>query len=221
MITRKDLTVILSVLTVAILIAVEQFLHPSYWVKTLIKIQLFMGSILIYCLKFKVSFTEAINLKKKEISGSLIAQMIFAFVIIIIGYFIFRNLIDLSFIGQQLLVKEKLSKTNFVFAFAYIIIVNSFLEESFFRGFVIHGFGANAKGIRLFSAILFAIYHVGIISNWFLPVLMIICLVALAVAGLYLEGVAEQEDTIMASWLVHGCANLAINLIGSLMILGM
>lgn len=219
MITRRDLTVILSLLAVGALIAIERFLQPSYWIKSLIKAVIFLGCIGIYCWKFRENFFTVINLKKKKLSPSLIMFMILVYGFVIAGFFMLRKAMDLSMIKSLLLSKEHIDSHNFIFVFLYIIIFNSFLEEAFFRGFIVYGFGQHVKGIKAYSAAMFAIYHIGIISGWFLPFLIVFCIIGLFFAGGFLQLLCEKEDTLLASWLVHACANLAINTIGTIMIL--
>ena len=68
------------------------------------------------------------------------------------------------------------------------------------------------------SALLFSAYHIGIFISWFNPFLFILCLAGLAAVGLFLQWISEKYQSIAASWLIHGCANIAINTIGALLI---
>lgn len=133
---------------------------------------------------------------------------------------IFRNGIDLDQIRNNLMNKEHLTRQNCLYIFAYIILVNSFIEEAFFRGFIYHLFETdNRKNVGVIvSAILFALYHIGIVSNWFNPLIFVICIAGLAGCGMILQWVSMKFGTLKASWLIHGCANLAINTIGVIMI---
>ena len=88
---------------------------------------------------------------------------------IIILFFLLRDYIDLDVIRNNLLAKENITASNFVYVSLYISFVNSFLEELFFRGFM---FLSLAKsGSRRFaysiSSLAFSLYHVAIISAWF------------------------------------------------------
>ena len=71
----------------------------------------------------------------------------------------------------------------------------------------------------MFGSLLFSIYHIGIMSSWFNPLIFILALISLMVAGVMLQYVEIRNDNLLASYMVHGCANLAINTIGTLMIL--
>ena len=130
-----------------------------------------------------------------------------------------KNQIDLSSIKESLIAKENLTKSNCLFVFAYIIIVNSFLEESFFRGFFYSLF-ENKKVGAVISGLVFSLYHIGIVITWFNPFVFALCIIGLAIVGMFLQWLSSKYQSIMASWITHACANIAINTIGALMIFG-
>ena len=194
--------------------------RPSYLIKSVIKLIVFIGSILFYCFRYKENIFDLINLKKNKLSKSLILFMILSYFVIIVGYLLLRNYINIDSIKESLLNKEHLNKNNFIFIFSYIIVINSFLEESFFRGFIYQVFkkeGYEKIGV-FFSAFIFALYHISIMDGWFNPFVMILGIVGLFVTGVFLQDIAKKEDNLLASWLVHAMANLAINTIGTIML---
>ena len=167
----------------------------------------------------KKKVTEVINLHKIKKVGVLLGCIALFFLGIGILFLIFKNTINLESIRQSLVSKEGLTKENCLFAFAYIIFINSFLEEAFFRGFI-SGMLGNIIWGYVVSAVLFSIYHIGIIGGWFNPLVFIICVVGLAIVGLFLQWVSSHFKTILASYLVHASANVAINIIGALLLFG-
>ena len=66
----------------------------------------------------------------------------------------------------------------------------------------------------IFSASLFAIYHIAMMATWFDPLLFAIMLVGLFMSGIFFNWLNEKNENIYASWLVHMCANFAINTVG-------
>ena len=220
-ISHKIITaVILSLLAVGIISVFESVFILSYWPKSMIKASCFIAAITIYCLIYKEDVIKLLNVKKKLPSKKLLISMTFVYVGIIAAYLILKDRIDLSGIRENLLRKEGLTKDNFIFIFSYIIFVNSFLEESFFRGFIYNVFkdqGFRIVGI-IYGSLLFSIYHLGIVALWFDPLILIVCTVGLALAGAFLQFICIKEDNLLASFIVHGCANLAINTIGVLML---
>ena len=70
----------------------------------------------------------------------------------------------------------------------------------------------------IYGSLLFAFYHLGIVALWFDLLILILCIAGLAFAGAFLQVIEIREDNLIGSWFVHGCANLAINTIGTLML---
>lgn len=205
-----------AVVSLALLTCIEQFLKPDYLFKSACKLVLLFVPIILYSKLSHQEIKEIINFRKLKSAKILYIGMVVAYVGIIIAFMLFRNSIDLNQIRENLMNKEKLTRENCLFVFAYIILVNSFLEEAFFRGFLSHLFAVEGKeriGI-IFSAVCFALYHIGMVSNWFDPLIFVICIAGLAGCGILLQLVERHFGTLKASWLIHGCANLAINTIG-------
>lgn len=214
------LVVFLSLFVLFVMSLIEKIVQPSYFIKSIIKLLVFSLAMFIYCIKYKENFFKLINLKKKGLSKGLILFMLFSYFVIIVGYLLLRNHIDLYGVRESLLNKEQLNKNNFIFIFSYIIFINSFLEESFFRGFIYNVFkkeGYEKIGV-LFSALIFALYHIGIMDGWFNPFVMIVGVVGLFVTGIFLQDIVKREDNLLGSYLVHAIANLAINTIGTIML---
>ena len=214
------LVAFLSLFVLLVMSLIEKIVQPSYFIKSIIKLLVFSLAMFIYCIKYKENFFKLINLKKKGLYKGLILFMLFSYFVIIIGYLLLRNHIDLNGIRESLLNKEQLNKNNFIFIFSYIIFINSFLEESFFRGFIYNVFkkeGYEKIGV-LFSALIFALYHIGIMDGWFNPFVMIVGVAGLFVTGIFLQDIVKREDNLLGSYLVHAIANLAINTIGTIML---
>ena len=98
----------------------------------------------------------------------------------------------------------------------YISFVNSMLEEFFFRGyaFLILKTECGRLFAYIFSSSLFAFYHVGMTSGWFNPLIYILSMLGLFIGGCIFNLLNERMLSILPSWLVHMCANFAINTIG-------
>ena len=212
--------VLISIISLLLMTFIEKYIHPQYWIKSMFKLIIFLLPIIFYSIKNKISFKELIYLNNNKPSKGLIIFMLIAYLGIIILYLLLRNYIDLENIKNNLFMKENLNKSNFIFIFTYIIIVNSFIEESFFRGFIYKVFkdnGYEKQGI-IYSSILFALYHISIMDAWFNPMIMGLAIVGLFFVGLLFHYICIKEDNLLGSWLVHGFGNLAINTIGTIML---
>jgi membrane protease YdiL (CAAX protease family) len=164
----------------------------------------------------KKKIVDIINLKKPEKIGTLIGGIAFFFVGMIVVFLIFKNQINLSGIKDSLGAKEGFTRENCLYAFAYIIIFNSFLEEAFFRGFLPGLFSKKWPGY-IVSAFLFSAYHIGIVGNWFNIPILLIAISGLVLVALFLQWINAHYKTIVANWLVHASANIVINSIGVLL----
>ena len=210
----------MAILSLLVMTYIERIVQPGYWIKSLVKLFMFGGSILLYAFVFKEEVPELIHLKKKRPSKKLILFMAFAYAGIIVLYLLLSRYIDLDSIRDNLMKKEHLSRQNFLFIFSYIILINSFLEESFFRGFLYQVFKEQKleKTGILFSALVFALYHISIMDGWFHPIIMLLGISGLFLVGIFLQIIMKREDNLLGSWLVHAFANLAINTIATIML---
>ena len=92
----------------------------------------------------------------------------------------------------------------------------------FFRGF---GFitlkkYSSRKVAYLFSSILFAIYHVGMLVGMFHVGVLFLLLSGLVIGGYIFNYLNEINDTIYPSWFVHMFTNFAINTVGFILFRG-
>lgn len=218
---RLTLGIVLSLLAVIVMSITEKLITSGYWTKSIIKIAVFASAVILYSFLTKRKINDVINIKKRLPSRKLLLMMVTVYLIIIVAYLLFKDQVDLTNIRNNLINKEHLTRDNFYWIFLYIIIINSFLEESFFRGFVFHAFKDVHKPLLgfVYGSLLFAVYHVGIISSWFNIFVFIISMIGLTGAGIVLQYIEERYNNILASYLVHGFANIAINTIGTFMIL--
>lgn len=208
---------LLGLAALIIVFLVEQVWKPGYFIKSAVKLCSFACAVVLYAVIAKRKVSELIRLKRpKNVKKLVLCTALFFFGIGIL-FLIFKNNIDWTNIRQSLVTKEGLTRTNCFFVFAYIILVNSFLEEAFFRGFL-SGLIPNRTVSFPLSALLFSVYHVGIIGTWFHPFLLIFCIVGLAAVGLFLQFLLERYHSVVASYIVHASANVAINTIGALLI---
>ena len=209
----------LALIAVFSVIVVEEFLKPVYAVKSLIKIISFSSAVGIYFIVSKDKIKKIIYLNMPKKMKPLIISVLFCFAGVFIIFFLLKNQLDLLSIKKSLLDKENLTPKNCIFVFLYIIIFNSFLEEAFFRGLITHLFANRIIG-SIVSSLLFSVYHLGIVSSWFNPLVLVLCIVGLALVGVFLQWLCESRGSIVGSWVVHSSANVAINIIGALLIFG-
>lgn len=209
-----------AVIFLAVMLLTEQVLAPPYAVKSAVKLFLIL---LLTGIGTKISgctLKESIRFQKMQHPKVLILCMLAVIPTVLLGFFLLRSQLDLPSIRQSLMEKEQLTKQNCLFVFAYIALCNSFLEEAFFRGFLTESFrraGLPKAGMCL-SALAFAVYHIGIVDSWLSLPMLLLCIGLLFAAAMFLQFICDRYGSVKASWLVHACANLAINSVGILLI---
>ena len=98
-------------------------------------------------------------------------------------------------------------------------IVAPIAEEMVFRGLLFNLLCKKAGNgmAAVVSAFLFSVYHIGIVSTWLSPLILLLCLAGLMIVGLVLQYISERYASMLAGWCVHESANIAINSIGVLL----
>lgn len=215
--TRRNI-IIYSVLAIGIMFVVDAIIQPGFWIKSLIKVFFFLVMPI-----FLFKDRRHLNIKQmlkptsmKQLLISLILGMTI-FGVIVLAYFLLDGYINLELIQEKLGTNFNVNADNFIYIAIYISFFNSLLEEFFFRGLLFLGLrnlGMKAYGL---SAFLFAIYHVAIIGGWFSWEIYLLAMLGLFAGGLIFNFIDKWVGNIYHSWLVHACANLAINYVGMIM----
>ena len=123
---------------------------------------------------------------------------------------------DFSALTESLTSTTGVNKNNFLFVALYISFANSLLEEFFFRGFAFITLvkKINVKSAYVFSALTFALYHTGMMIAWFEIWVFALALIGLFAGGCIFNWLNSCCKNIYPSWIVHMCANFAINTVG-------
>ena len=218
-INNKNISIMSSILLFSIAITlIDAFIHPNYFVKIPIKILFFLAFPILFFVKNKDMFEDFKKLFVFKKTGILKAILlgIGVYVVILGGYFLMRNIIDFSQVTSTLTEGMGITAKNFIYVSLYISLMNSFLEEFFFRGF---GFitlkkYTTRKFAYIFSTTLFAIYHVGMLVDMFNFWTLLLLLLGVGIGGCIFNYLNELNDNIYPSWFVHMFANFAINTVG-------
>ena len=168
---------------------------------------------MIYCSLFKKRFDEAVYFNKTKLPWVFYAGLVGVYILFIIGFLLVKDYLNISEIENSLLIKENITKQNCLYVFTYIIVINSLLEEIFFRGLIFHGFD-NRLISYLVSGISFSLYHLSMIANWGNAFIFVLMLVLLFIASVVLQIFSLHFKSLKASYLVHAMSNLAINSLG-------
>ncbi len=208
--------IIIIVLACIVMAFVEAVLAPGYALKSVMKLILFLILPVIVLRKQKdIDIVGLIKLKRNKLLLPILLG-IGVYLFIIVAYYTIGSLFDFSQVAKAITASSGVGKMEFVWVSLYISLVNSFVEEAFFRGigFLVLGSFTSRRFAFLFSAAAFSLYHVAIMSSWFSFSLFLLLLISLFIAGLLFNWLNEKYKTILPSWMVHVCANFAINTIG-------
>ncbi len=216
---KKAIYIVLSVFILSLLMSfIDGFIKPPYMIKSLVKVVLFLVVPMVYFALYKderKQFKELFVPKSKEFFRAVVLGVL-VYGVIVGAYFLLRGVFDFSTIAGSLTSDVGVTAENFVYVALYISFANSLLEEFFFRGFAFITLKEQTgrRFAYIFSAILFAFYHVGMTAGWFHIVVFVLAFLGLFVGGLIFNYLNEKCKNIYPSWLMHMCANFAINTIG-------
>lgn len=204
----KILTVI--VISCLMMAFVERVVQPGYLVKSVLKLTIFAFGV------FLCGGMQGLLRRDGIMHGVILGSVIYGTVLG--AFLLFRSFIDLKTIAAGLLDKEGVTGDNFLWVALYISVVNSFLEELLFRGLAYLHLRRYVPEwfAMLFSAAAFSVYHVAILTGWFVWWVYGLCLLGLFLGGLIFN-LLDRKGGILPSWMAHAGANLAINTIGLIM----
>lgn len=220
---RKDTrAIVLMVIFGCVVMAyVDAVIRPPYVVKSVVKVLLFLGLPVLYaCLAKdnKLDLKSLVVPKKKGFFTALFLGMA-VYAVILGAYFALRGVYDFTPITGMLNDNVGVRKDNFVWVALYISFCNSLLEEFFFRGiaFLALAKSVGKRNAYLFSSVMFAVYHVAIMTGWFSPILFLLAMAGLMAGACIFNFLDSKTENIYNSWMVHMFANFAINTVGMIL----
>ena len=219
---KKNVFITASVLVFSVVVTlIDAFVKPDYFVKIPIKILFFLALPMVFFLVNKKDFKEFRQLfvfKKSGLAKSFLLGF-GVYGVIVGGYFLTKSVIDFSNVTSNLTESMGITADHFIFVFLYISLMNSFLEEFFFRGygFITLKKYSNRKFAYIFSSTIFAVYHVGMLLGSFNFGALLLLLVGLIMGGCIFNYLNEQKGNIYSSWCVHMFANFGINTVGMIL----
>ncbi|MBD7985429.1 CPBP family intramembrane metalloprotease [Sporosarcina sp. Sa2YVA2] len=208
---RKVFGAVFPIVSIFLLLWVEQGMHVSYIWKTGAKAVLFL---VIPFLLFRATRFAFLRFRETDRRSILIATGIgFSIMVAIIGTFLLlKSSIDLDALIADLTLSG-ITRSVFPFIALYILFGNSMMEEFFFRGILPDLFGGTRLRFLL-PPLFFAIYHIAIFLPWFSPPILALAVAGLWAGGLIFQWANEKSRTILPSWIIHLFADFGILIIG-------
>ena len=213
---NKKYFIILYVIVSCILMALVEFvIEPVYFIKSLIKVFMFFVFPIILFKYFKMDLFNNFKLNKKDIF-KLFGMGVGIYIIGLIMYFILKDYFDFSKIVSTMMSDQSVSKNNFIYVALYISFGNSLLEEFFFRliSFIKLGEYLSKKFSYIFSALMFSLYHIGMIATSFPFLLTILSIIVLFTLGIILNYLNDKNKNIFNSWFVHMFCDFLVMTVG-------
>ena len=209
------ITILIAVFCV-LMAVIDGVLKADYFIKSGIKLVLFLVLPSIYAFFDRDITVKNLFVPDKKGMGFTAVLCLAVYGVILGGYLLLKDVFDFSAITGTLTENIGVTGENFIFVSLYISFVNSFLEEFFFRGFAFLTLKrvSGRKFAYLFSAAVFAVYHIAMMIGWFGIPLFLIILAGLFLGGIIFNRLNEKSGTVYPSWLVHMFANFAINTVG-------
>jgi membrane protease YdiL (CAAX protease family) len=120
-------------------------------------------------------------------------------------------LLDKQMITAKIDRQFSVNATSVLLVAPITIVLNSLLEEFFYRGFA---FGLLVRRCTVLGfvlpAVAFTVQHLLFIYHWLTPLPFAIAVVGLLVFAFVLEKVYAATDTIVAPWLIHIFGDIAM-----------
>ena len=215
-IKKSVLMISLVIIFCGFMAVIDGVIKVNYLEKSFIKVLLFLILPLIYSFYDKnIRVKELFLFNKNGIIRACILGTL-VYLIIVGGYLLLKDVFDFSQITGSLTKNIGVTGQNFIFVSIYISFINSLLEEFFFRGFAFITLKklTGRKFAYIFSAAVFAVYHIAMMTGWFKLDVFLIVMAGLFAGGLIFNYLNEKSATVYPSWVVHIFANFAINTVG-------
>ncbi len=121
------------------------------------------------------------------------------------SFFLFQDSLDTQTIITKLQDIISLNHNNILFIGLYIIVINSLLEEFFWRGFLFAKLQTLITPWKasVISGIAFSFHHMMFYSTWFTPVFFIIATLGLVLYSIIMNFLYQKYQDVLSCWLVH------------------
>lgn len=174
----------------------------------------FIAPPLLYCLKYNVSLRRTIW-RFEHWQNGILPSVILGVVSITVFWFLYALLAP-KFINETVLVQNmksqfSVSLTTIAFIAPFTILINSFIEESFYRGFIFGQLQSYNRYVAYgLSAFCFTVQHLLFTYHWVGIQLLIIGSIALGIFALVTAYLYRTYNTIVAPWVLHIFGDIAM-----------
>ena len=121
------------------------------------------------------------------------------------SFFLFRDYLDLDGIASKLQSAVSLNINNLIFIGLYIVLINSLLEEFFWRGFIFVKLEQVMKSwqAHAISGLAFSLHHIMFYYSWFDSTIFLLVTLGLVGYAIIMNFVFKKCRDLFSCWLVH------------------
>lgn len=201
----------------------------SYWIGLVLRlfVHIILPIVVVQYIR-KLSFGESFLVPLHFKSSKFFKQIVFFGCFLGGGLIVATTVILLRYINFDA-IADNLTSNYGITAYTYpfvalaIVVVNSTMEEYFWRGFIFRGIYENAttqigKKLSYLTGILFAVHHTIIFQGWFNWWQWTLVTVFLAIVGIVFNHIYKKTGSIYATWAIHAFADLVLVVIGFILI---
>jgi len=156
---------------------------------------------------FKRSISENFSIRtfKKNWAKLLKLSLVIA-ATYLVSYLILKENINLSNITAGLNNLASITPTNIIAIGIYIILINSLLEEFFWRGFIFKELDQLTPPIltHIITGVAFSFHHILFYYTWFDLGLILIATAGLALFAIIMNIIFQRYKDLFSCWFVHG-----------------
>lgn len=209
----------LMILPLIILLIAQKYLPNTYLFSSIYKLIYltpFLYTLYVSKKKLKTVFNKFSLKTFKNNFFKMFFLGILAASIYLSAFYLFKGSFDLSLIQSKLQATLSITTTNLIFIGLYIIIINSLLEEFFWRGFMFDKLNSLTKPItaHLLTGIAFSFHHVIFYYAWFDVTINILITFGLVFFAIFMNLVYKKYHDLFSCWLIHAIADIAQIFIG-------
>ena len=130
--------------------------------------------------------------------------------IYLLHYLLFRGMFSSENISEKLGNTASITAQNIIFIGLFIIIINSFLEEFFWRGFAFNELDKLMKPwqAHLITGLAFSFHHVVFYYNWFDPIIFSLVTIGLILYAIFMNLFFKRFHDLLSCWFIHAIVDI-------------
>ncbi|MCD6579402.1 CPBP family intramembrane metalloprotease [bacterium] len=125
--------------------------------------------------------------------------------IYLLAFFLLKHFLNFDQIAHKLINRNGITPINLIFVGLFIILINSYLEEYFWRGYLFKEFSSCISPFwaHLLSGFGFSLHHLVFIYDWFNIPFFIVTFIGLSGYGIIMNLIYQKTKGILSTWVIH------------------